>query len=96
MSTGSLQKYENCHKMRWQNMWMLIGIYFLQAKRFNDYQSSSFGFRLCNDSKHEFHLYKNLAFNEQNFYFGRRMLRFNIFSVETKMHQKLKSFALQL
>ena len=40
---------------------------------------------------------KNLAFNEQNFYFGRRMLRFNIFfSVETKMHQKLKSFALQL
>ena len=45
-----------------KHMWMLIGIYFLQAKRFNDDQSSSFGFRLCNDSKHEFHLYKKSCF----------------------------------
>ena len=40
---------------------------------------------------------KNLAFNEQNFYFGRRMLRFNIFfPLKQKCTKKLKSFALQL
>ena len=67
-------------EMAKHKMWMLIGIYFfckLSGLMTINLQVSALGYAMIPNMN--FIFIKNLAFNEENFYFGRRMLRLNIF-----------------